>query len=584
MSVSYHILYVKLQQLLLHFPRLFFLHVVYYNSDINMDRQKKVELKQLIISEVFTTKQEQRIVSSQGNESGWVFDFRSILMRADVLALLSDIFWEKYKTTYPFQLGCLETAGIPLVTGIACALHNKEKKVNAFFIRKSRKKHGLLNMVEGILSDDRVILVDDIINSGNSFIRQVEVLEALGKKVEVVFSILQFRDDSFYEYFHKKNIRVESLFMLNDFNDSLGLTNLVPRKQKSVPMPFTVSWYFKSEQPNYFYVVPKSAPVIDTHNLYYGSDSGIFWALNQVDGSVVWKFKVGFHAKGKYIFSSPAVYKDMVYFGAYDGNVYALDVKTGKSRWIFMEADWVGSSPIVSEKLNLLFIGLEFGLFKKRGGVVALDAVSGEKVWQFNTVDYVHASPAYSQKNNLVVCGSNNNSVYGLNAKTGHLRWEYKTEGEVKAAAAFDEKRGWTCFGSHDSYFYIVSSKDGTLIKKIKTGFGIYSTPLVFEDKVYVSSLDKKLYCVDLKSLEIRWEFETSGRIFASPTIINGHIYIGSNDGRLYELDPETGQLTAQYQAVERITNKIISNKEGTCLFLPTFANEMICLKRDASI
>lgn len=549
-----------------------------------MDSEKKATLKRLIISDVFITKDEQRIVSDQGTESNWLFDFRRIVMRAEVLDLIGDLFWEKYSKTYPFQLGCLEVAGIPLVTGLTCSLYQKKHPVNAFFVRKSRKKHGLLNMIEGTVSDEKIILVDDIINSGNSFIRQVEVLEALGKKVDTVFSILQFRPDSYYEYFHKRGIRVESLFMLDDFFDVLGVKNIVPKERRPVAMPFTVSWYFKSEQPNYFYVVPKSAPAIDAQHIYYGSDSGNFWALNQIDGTVAWKFKVGFHAKGKYIFSSPALYKDMVYFGAYDGNVYALDTKTGKPKWIFMEADWVGSSPVVAEKLNFLFVGLEFGLFRKQGGIVALDAMTGAKVWEFRTVDYVHATPAYSEKNNLVVCGSNNNSVYGLDAKTGLLRWEYKTEGEVKAAAVFDEKRSLVMFGSHDSYFYILNSKDGKLIKKIKTGFGIYSTPVVYKDKVYVSSLDKRLYAVDLLTLEIGWEFETNGRIFASPEVVNGHIYIGSNDGRLYELDPETGVQTAQYQAVERITNKIIANKDGSRLFVPTFANEMICLKRDAII
>jgi orotate phosphoribosyltransferase len=102
--------------------------------------------------------------------------------------------------------------------------------VNGFFIRKSRKKSGLLNMIEGKINNEKVILVDDIINSGSSFIRQVEVLEKIKDekqenfgdknleniKINSVFSIMRFRDLEYYKYFNEKNIKVESVFELND--------------------------------------------------------------------------------------------------------------------------------------------------------------------------------------------------------------------------------------------------------------------------------------------------------------------------------------------------------------------------------
>lgn len=543
--------------------------------------KKTARLKQLIEAEVFVTKERQRIVSAQGTESNWLFDFRRILMRGEVLELLGDVFWERYNSKFPLQLGCLEVAGIPMVTGIACRLHALEHPVNAFFIRKSRKKHGLLNMIEGEIDDTKIILVDDIINSGKSFMRQVEVLESLGKKVDTIFTILQFRDESFYSYFLEKGIAVESLFTLDDFSDSLGLHNLGIREEKRVSTPFTVEWYFKSENPNYFYVVPKSAPAVDDTKLYFGSDSGNFWALNQRDGSVTWKFKVGLHAKGKNIFSSPVVHKGVVYFGAYDGNFYALDTATGKPKWIFMEADWIGSSPAIAPKLGLVFVGLEFGFWKKKGGIVALRVDTGEKVWEYTTPDYVHSSPAYDTKSALVVCGSNNNATYALHAKTGKVVWKFQTEGEVKASFAFYDKKKYVVFASHDSYIYILKVKTGELVKKIKTEFAIYSTPLVYGDRVYVGALDKKLYCIDLNTLEISWEFLTSGRIFASPFEWRGHIYIGSNDARLYELDPVSGNNTAVFQATERITNAATVSSDGKRLLLPTFANEIFCLKRD---
>lgn len=555
--------------------RLVILHALSMNT-----ADKRLWLKKIISNEVFVTKEREKIVHWDGTEPAWLFDFRRILLRPDVLGALSDIFLKKFENKFPLQIGGIEVAAIPLITGLVIGLDARGRRVNGFFIRKSRKKDGLMRMIEGAINDEKIVLVDDIINSGKSFIRQVEVLEGLGKKVDTVFVILRFRDLDYYKYFHDKGIKVESLFTLDDFFDSLKVKNLFDKKEMPVSMPFHAEWLFKSEKPNYYYVVPKSAPVIDEEKIYFGADNGNFWAINQSDGSVVWKYKVGFHAKGKYIFSSPAIYKNLVYFGAYDGNFYALDKESGRRVWVFTEADWIGSSPCISPNLNLVYVGLEFGLWKKRGGIVALDLESGKKKWEYTMTGLTHSSPAYSKKHSVVVCGCNNFSVYAFDAQKGKLLWEFETGGEVKASFAFDDARDTVIFGSYDSYVYVLKTKIGELVYKIKTDEAIYSTPLVNNNFAYVASLDKNLYCINLDTGKVVWKFATNGRIFASPEIIWDKVYIGSNDGRLYELDSVTGKNTAFFQAAERITNKIAYNKNTDKIFLPTFANEIYCLSK----
>ena len=542
---------------------------------------EKLKIKEIIEKEVFVTKDKERIVDQNGVDNSWLFDFRRVFLRADILDTVSELFWEKIKNEYPFQVGGIEVASIPLITSFVLKTKEKGKISNGFFIRKSRKKSGLLKMIEGEISDEKIILVDDILNTGKSFIRQVEVIEALGKKVSAVFVVLRFRDLQYYEYFNERGIKIISLFEINDFKDTLKIENLIKYEEKQTPMPFETEWYFKSENPDYFKVIPKSLPAIDNEKIYFGGDNGTFWALNQSDGNIAWKYKILFGDKTKKVFSSPTVANNTVYFGANDGNFYALDSENGKRKWVFMEADWVASSPCISKSLNSIFVGLEFGLWGKQGCLVALDLNTGKKKWEFSMSQISYSSPAYSTESNIVVCGNNNYSVYGLDAKTGKLVWEFKTDGEVKESFAFDEKRGLVVFGSFDSYVYILEAKTGKLVHKTKTNEVIYSTPLVHDDFVYVASLDKNLYCIDLKNGAIVWSFATNGRIFSSPEIINDKIYIGSNDGRLYELDKKTGENTALFQATERITNKVVYSKKTDRIFLTTFANEIYCLKKN---
>ena len=541
---------------------------------------QRLKLREVIEQEVFVTKNKERSVNPNGADASWLFDFRRVLLRAEVLDCIGELFWEKCKNEYPFQVGGIEVAAIPLITGFALKMREKRAPANGFFIRKSRKKSGLLRMIEGELTDEKVILVDDTINTGKSFIRQVEVIESLGKKVSAVFAVLRYRDESYYDYFHKKNIRIFSLFALDDFKDSLNVKNLVDREQKPVPMPFRPQWYWKAEKPDYFHVIPKSAPTIDDTKIYFGTDNGSFWALNQSDGSTVWEYKTLLASRKRKVFSSAALYKEFIYFGAHDGNLYALDKNTGKRKWVFMEADWIRSSPCVAPDLGLVFVGLEFGLWKKRGGVMALDADTGKKKWEYSLTDFVHSSPAYSRKFGVVVCGCNDFSAYAFNAKTGALLWSFKTDREINESFALDEERGLVCFGSLDSHLYVLKTKTGELVHKIQTDGWMYATPLISNHFVYAASLDKSLYCIDLNTGVVVWKFATRGRIFASPEIIGNKIYIGSNDGRLYELDAETGENTAFFQATERITDKIACNKKTGNIFLPTFANEIYCLSK----
>jgi len=252
-------------------------------------QDSRTYLKQIIAQKVFIPRGKEYFVSPGGNRPNWIFDFRKILLMPEVLRAVTDLFLKEFPDTSGLQIGGLEVAAIPLVTGMTMSLSERGWGVNGFFIRKSRKKSGLLRMIEGEITTDKVILVDDILNTGNSFIRQVEVIESLGKKVDTVFAVLRFRNLEYYKYFQNRGIRIVSLFTLDDFTEALGVANMMNKDETPVPTPFTVEWCFRSENPNYFYVIPKSAPVLDDKKVYFGSDNGTFWALNQNDGSISWK-------------------------------------------------------------------------------------------------------------------------------------------------------------------------------------------------------------------------------------------------------------------------------------------------------
>lgn len=538
-------------------------------------------LREIIIRKVY--KEEIRLVSKAGGKpSKWILDFKSQALNREFLQEYARCFWDAFQDQFSgsVQIGGMESGAIPLITGVS-VFAPEGRSVNAFYIRKSRKKSDLANLVEGELTNDPIILVDDILNAGRTAVKEIKILEDMGKTVSAVFVCIRYRDLSFYQELINRGVKIVSIFELNDFSHDLFVGNLTePERLAPNLEKYQVDFRIRlTERPNFYAVVPKSGPVLTGEHLYLGSDDGGFHCVRTDDGSRVWTYQVPFGTAGKYIFSTPAVYQDRVIFGAYDGNLYCLNRFTGKREWVFSDADWIGSSPCVNEREGAVYVGMEFALPGKRGGVAAVDIKTGNLKWgNYSFPGLAHASPAYSEKHGLVVCGSNDHTFYAIKAETGEVVWQFQTTGEVKYGAVFDDTRDFVIFGSMDGGVYALRVADGSLYHRFDARFGFYSTPALSGSRVIIGSLDKFVYCFDLDTKSTAWTFETSGRIFASPVIDGDSIFIGSNDGRLYEIDIDSGRAVSVTQFSERIVNRIrISRQDDDrrVLYVPTHACEL---------
>ena len=327
---------------------------VHSNSTV---QQKLALLKRKIEDEVFFTNEKNIIVDGKGGDDGWIFDFRKVTLQPEALNAYAEIFFEKYHSKFHFQVGGLEVASIPLITAIVMKFMEKGLKVNGFYIRKSRKKKGLLTMIEGTVNSYPIILIDDLVSSGGSFMRSIEVLEK--EMPETVISdavtILRYRDLATYTYFSNKGIEVSSFFELNDFKNSIGISN-VEEMPPAVINPFQVMWGKKEAAPHLWKVRSKSGILLYEGSLYYGGDSGCFISIDESSGKELWRFKVPGLGRNTEIFSRPVMAGDSIFFGCEDGNVYSLSRKTGKKLWTYTDADWVDGCLAISKENGVIYV------------------------------------------------------------------------------------------------------------------------------------------------------------------------------------------------------------------------------------
>jgi len=505
-----------------------------------------------------------------GSRNGWLFDFRALILEPRWLNSYAEFFWERYPDKLPFQVAGIESTGIALVAAIIMKSVERGISVNGIFLRKERKNDGRMRIIEGTPTNEPVIIVDDIINSGRSLEKQYGALADAGLTVAGAFAVLSFRDPSHYRI---GTADITTLFTTDDFR----LTLSAHTPPNGAETALSILWRVSSGKPNFNWEGPKSAPLYTDGTIYFGTDDGTFYALSSNDGSERWHFQVGRTPKGKGILSTAKRHDGKLYFGAYDGTVYALDAKNGTCLWRFHGAEWVGSSPALVPKHNLLFIGLEHGLFRRHGGIVALDMRTGTRVWEQRMPEFTHSSPCAIPKERSVIIGGNEQTLYSFGLKDGQELWRFQMSGNVKAAAAYDPKRRRIFAGDLAGSLYSLDARTGTCTFSRTLG-PVYSTPLISGDTVYISSLDKCLYAFDTENGDERWRFETRGRMYAPPVIIGDSLWVGATDGRLYELDPQTGAERSSFQASERIVNAPAT--DGQHIFLLTAAHELYCLER----
>src|SRR5438309_11530498 len=157
------------------------------------------------------------VVSPKGHGQGWLIDLRMTLLDGASLGLVVDLFWERFACQLPFQVGGLEAGSIPLVAAIAMAGQQRGTPVNAFVVRKERKPYGLSKTIEGVLTADPIVIVDDLINSGSGMEKVRVVLGEAGHRIRDLFVLIDYEAEEGRRWLRQYDVSLTSMFLLVDF-------------------------------------------------------------------------------------------------------------------------------------------------------------------------------------------------------------------------------------------------------------------------------------------------------------------------------------------------------------------------------
>jgi outer membrane protein assembly factor BamB len=91
----------------------------------------------------------------------------------------------------------------------------------------------------------------------------------------------------------------------------------------------------------------------------------------------------------------------------------------------------------------------------------------------------------------------------------------------------------------------------------------INSTPVVYDNKVYIGDYDRHFYAIDAASGQLVWKFPTADKgednpknwFWTKPVVLGGIIYAPCLDGNIYALDAGNGSLVYKYVLGDSISS-----------------------------
>jgi outer membrane protein assembly factor BamB len=304
----------------------------------------------------------------------------------------------------------------------------------------------------------------------------------------------------------------------------------------------------------------------------------------------------------------------IVYVGSNDGNVYALDAKSGMTKWSVAAGGRISGSAAV--------VGGVVYMSVQKIGLLALNTADGAELWRYGTNTFCGGSPVVVR--GAVVFGTGNKRaadtspsqtgpIVALNAADGQLLWEGHAGPFTSASLATD---GQVLFSHYHSQYTVCSVKDGELLHNVfqtggqrypwgsasyasgrfyyplalagyvdcyefdasgkpkrvwrnathepnlqatvqlgaTGGYEILGDLAVTDTLVLAPCWDGNLYAFSTEDGKLMWKFQTGGPVMGSPSVAGDTVYFGSWDHHLYAVGLD-GKLRSKIKLGGRVNS-----------------------------
>lgn len=346
-----------------------------------------------------------------------------------------------------------------------------------------------------------------------------------------------------------------------------GNSNSTGAVAKSLPSDLQQQWEFTAKE------AIEATPVIANGFVYVADVMGGLYSLRLSDGKPVWQ-----KSYDTIFLASPAIRMDdagkpdLFVIGDVDGNVVALDVKSGEEKWKHVVGGEVDGS--------VNFFEGDVLVTSQDGSLVRLSGDDGSEVWKYETNDQIRCSPTLAGNNTFLggcdgmlhvvdvttgksagepmslegptgstvsVIGDQaylptmGGMVLGFNWRTGTKSWEYADDDrmqEYRNSAAVTEDI--VVLASQYKQVDAINTATGKRMWTYKLRRRADASPVIAGDDVWIAATDGRLIRLNLKDGSETWQREYRGGFIASPAIVADQIILADDKGKVWAMGPKS--------------------------------------------
>jgi outer membrane protein assembly factor BamB len=271
--------------------------------------------------------------------------------------------------------------------------------------------------------------------------------------------------------------------------------------------------------------------VIQDGVAYIANARGSVRALDMRNGHVIWRHDVP-HGK---MAASPAVWRDQLVVHGMDGHVWVLRRSDGKLLWHRTVGSPIESSPVIVDGADV------FGAWN--GTITALDLRTHRVRWR--RYDGCKITASASLAGSTLFIGDYCGRLLALRASTGALRWSRSVNGRVYGTAAVARGRVFVPSSTGGSLTAFTTS--GRYLWRRSTGSYVYSSPAVAAGRVFFGSYNGVFYALSARTGATLWSHRTGGPISGAAVVVDGIAYAGSFAHRILGVKASSGRVVVDF-------------------------------------
>lgn len=373
------------------------------------------------------------------------------------------------------------------------------------------------------------------------------------------------------------NFIVEDLgdYSANSFRSSFrgGAVRNGVSESGRIPLDLEVKW--RREPLNVGnHSAAKASPAVDETGVYVGADTGQFLGVNH-DGHVKWTFHVAFATRG--IHGTAALDASRVYFGAYNGMVYAVRKSDGHLAW-FDDTTGVALGASILPAGDSLIVNVETDPsppyeYSDDGMLLKIRARDGAIDWVSDWIgQQSHSSPALAE--GRVFLGTNQGVALALDLNTGKELWRTTLGGKIRYPAVVAD--GVVYITGTSKRLYALDPRNGAIQWSIELGTSLASAPARVPDSDIAVVIDWSAtwYGIDVKTHQVKWRLKVSEEPRQSHALIardprgRWRAWVACFDQELCALEPDSGRILSRIKVGGWVSGEPVAWKDSIYLAL----------------